>query len=331
MKIIVTGGSGFIGTNLVDYFVAQRFDVINVDIRQPQNPNHNSFYVHCNILDCEKLQEIFESFQPDFVVHLAARTDLLGAAVEDYKVNISGVENLLRLCAQQPTVKRAVFASTKLVFPTDAEVCENYEPEPDTVYGMSKALGEDLIRKNKVFHNWVIARPTSIWGPWSVADHIPYGNFFRLIERRLYFHPASAKAPRYFGFVENSCAQICSLLFSAEDLVERQVFYLSDYDYYDIQEWANEIASEYGVGEVPVIPAVLMRCAAKLGDALIAIGFKNIPISSFRLKNMNADTTGVPVRSMQRVLPSLPCTRKEGVSKTVAWFRDCWASNDNGK
>ncbi|MCA9268386.1 MAG: NAD(P)-dependent oxidoreductase [Planctomycetales bacterium] len=70
---------------------------------------------------------------------------------------------------------------------------------PDTVYGRRKVTGERIVRgSDRLACSWCIVRPTSIWGPW--AD-VPYGRFFRLIERGLYFHPGSADPPRSFGYV----------------------------------------------------------------------------------------------------------------------------------
>ena len=63
-KIIVTGGSGFIGTNLIEYFNSQGADICNIDKVEPRNSKHNIFWKNINILDEKKLIDFFIKFQP---------------------------------------------------------------------------------------------------------------------------------------------------------------------------------------------------------------------------------------------------------------------------
>jgi nucleoside-diphosphate-sugar epimerase len=76
MKIIITGGSGFIGTNLLDFFLKHNYNVINYDINTPKNSVHFKHWTKINILDKEKLAIQLNIDQPEFIIHLAPRTDL---------------------------------------------------------------------------------------------------------------------------------------------------------------------------------------------------------------------------------------------------------------
>ncbi len=59
MKILCTGGSGFIGTHLIDRFLDKRNEFINIDIAEPKKESHNRYWYECNILDCEESKEDF--------------------------------------------------------------------------------------------------------------------------------------------------------------------------------------------------------------------------------------------------------------------------------
>ena len=78
MKILVTGGSGFIGTNFINFLQKKQFSICNIDINEPQNIEHSRYFERIDINNYESLLSAMMDFQPDYVVHLAARTDLNG-------------------------------------------------------------------------------------------------------------------------------------------------------------------------------------------------------------------------------------------------------------
>ena len=96
IKILITGGSGFIGTNLIEYFLFnQNIELLSIDIEKPKISAHNRIWKPINICDKESVVSIFRAFQPEIVIHLAARTDLRGVTLQDYDANMSGVSNVL--------------------------------------------------------------------------------------------------------------------------------------------------------------------------------------------------------------------------------------------
>ena len=80
MKILCTGGSGFIGTHLMDQFLANKNELLNVDIKAPQKADQFKYWMECDILDFEKLLLVFAEFQPTHVEnpHPTERTATLG-------------------------------------------------------------------------------------------------------------------------------------------------------------------------------------------------------------------------------------------------------------
>jgi GlcNAc-P-P-Und epimerase len=320
MRILVTGGSGFIGTNFIDLLEHKSCNILNIDIVRPKNILHDKYFMKVDIKDFDALLKAFQNFDPDYVVHLAARTDLNGTNVESYDANTVGVNNILKCCSEVSNIKRLLLASTKLIAPTDFQINDLTTYSPDTIYGESKVIGEKITEANNFFNNWVIVRPTSIWGPWSLAEHIPYGRFFQIIKKGLYIHPSIVNQPRYFGYVENSCYQMYQLLVKSSDDVLKKKFYLADYDVYDIRTWANMISVAFGRKPVKVLPKFLVYFAAYAGDFLKKLGYKEPPFSSFRLKNMQSDTTKVPLNDIKEYVPNLPFSISDGVKTTASWI-----------
>jgi|APSaa5957512535_1039671.scaffolds.fasta_scaffold25492_2 GlcNAc-P-P-Und epimerase len=108
-KVFVTGGSGFIGTNLIELLTSKGVDVLNFDIIPPRNKAQNKFWVKGDLLDSEKLKSSVESFNPDYIVHSAARTDLNGSTIDDYRVNTVGVSNLIDSLQCSKSLKRILY------------------------------------------------------------------------------------------------------------------------------------------------------------------------------------------------------------------------------
>ena len=94
-KVFITGGSGFIGTNLVQYFLDRDMRVLNYDIRPPRNKLHADYWHRADILDRSALLKAVQDFNPDYIFHMAARTDLNGVHIDDYAANIQGVSNMV--------------------------------------------------------------------------------------------------------------------------------------------------------------------------------------------------------------------------------------------
>ena len=114
MKLIITGGSGFIGTNAVEHF-SKHFEVINIDHQKPQIEEHMKYWRNVDLLDYHSLSKTIQDFNPDYILHLAARTDLMGETLDDYSANTIGVDNLLKAVKELKNLKKILVTSSMLV------------------------------------------------------------------------------------------------------------------------------------------------------------------------------------------------------------------------
>lgn len=319
MRVLVTGGSGFIGTNLVDHFVVKGDQVLNIDVSSPRNQAHTAYWKKVDLLDADALLDAVHEFKPDVILHMAARTDLDGESLADYAANTVGVRNLLKAIEGLTTLRRVIFASSRLVCKIGYQPASETDYCPSTPYGESKVLGEQIVREEakKIPCPWVIVRPTSIWGPWF---EVPYRTFFLVIAKGRYFHPGKAKILKSFGFVGNTVHQLASLLNADPANVSGRTLYLADYPAIDVAQMANAIQRAEKVRPIPSIPIVLLRLAAYAGDVIKKLGYTNPPLTSFRLDNLLTPMVH-DLQPLESLVGELPYTMHEGVDITVDWLR----------
>jgi nucleoside-diphosphate-sugar epimerase len=317
-RVLITGGSGFIGTNLVEHYLGRGDEVINLDVAAPRQPAHATAWRRVDILDAASLQREVSAFDPHVVLHMAARTDLRGASENDYQANTLGVSNLIRALRPLAHLQLAVFASSMLVCRIGYQPRSEDDYTPTTAYGRSKVEGELRVRReagNAL--PWIMLRPTSIWGPWFGA---PYRDFFEAVQRGWYVHPRGLRVRRNYGFVLNAVYQIERLeVTRASNLVHRTV-YLADHRPIELKAWADLIQRELGARPVRQVPLRLFRLAARLGDTLAAVGVDGFPMNSFRLGNLLTESV-LDTSAMEDVAGELPYDLQSAVGITCRWMK----------
>lgn len=316
MKIIITGASGFIGTNLLEFYLGKA-DVINIDCRAPKNRKHLQYWKNVDCLDKDAIFRAFVSFDPDYIIHLAARTDIWGESLEDYGANVTGVKNVLAASSACKNLKKILITSSMLVCKAGYMPLHQKDYNPTTWYGKSKVETENITWANKPFCDWAILRPTSIWGPWFGT---PYRNFFDMVRSRRYFHIGHKACTKTYGYIENAVYQIDRILKTDTTNENNKVFYLGDDPATNIEEWANQIATELGF-RIPRLPYWLVRGVAWGGDILTKLKIP-FPMYSFRLKNMTTDNI-INLYATNKIAPSLPVDRTTGIKRTLDWLKDC--------
>ncbi len=181
-RILITGGAGFIGSALIKHLQEHDHSIFVIDNLSFGNkafvaiPDDRFFEE--DIRDRNRMFELIEQIQPDWVIHLAAIHFIPYCnqhPFESSNINVQGTINVLDACKQTKSVNKVFFASTAAVYPIYNEaVTEQHELNPLDIYGLSKLVGEKLCSE---FHldsgiSTVICRFFNAFGPNETNPHL---------------------------------------------------------------------------------------------------------------------------------------------------------------
>lgn len=259
MRILITGGAGFIGSHTAVFLEDRQKDVLVVDnFSTGKTENLRDFLQNIevsDIRDIEKMNAVFKDFRPEAVLHLAGQSAISTAWESpelDLSVNGEGTLIMLRL-AQRYNVKKFVFSSTSAVYGKQKYwwngggggfLNENMPANPDTPYGISKLAAENYVRL--LFPNHVILRYANIYGPRQdpigmnqviarAFRHFIHGDDFAVV--------GDGYQTRDFVYVGDVCA--ANYLALVDDATG--TFNVASGKSYSVNEVLREIEKVYGV------------------------------------------------------------------------------------
>ncbi len=175
MRILVTGGAGFIGSNVADGFIAGGHEVAvldNLSTGLRENIPEAARFYDADIRDADGLRRVFDDFHPAAIVHHAAQMDVRRSLIDpvfDGDTNILGSLKLI-LESVRCKVKRFVYVSTGgAVYgePAELPVPETHPINPECAYGISKHTVEHYLELYRILSGlpYVILRYPNVYGP----------------------------------------------------------------------------------------------------------------------------------------------------------------------
>lgn len=174
MRVLVTGGAGFIGSHLVDALVARGDEVAVVDDMSGGRPGRvpGDAVVHkLSVTEGAALSAVADDFRPELICHLAARVDVrmsVSDPADDALVNVVGTVNVLE--AARKAGARVILGSTgAVIYGRDAPIpsLEDVLPLPESPYGVAKNCAEQYVELYNRLHgtSHVVLRFANVYGP----------------------------------------------------------------------------------------------------------------------------------------------------------------------
>jgi len=179
MRVLVTGGAGFIGSHLVDRLLARKDRVLVIDNyatgrRDTLTPQPNLTLVEGTIADAELVRRVFREFGPEQVVHAAASYKDPDNWTEDSLTNVVGTANVVQ-AAKAAAVERLIYFQTALCYglhPLEQPVTLNHAIRPEgSSYAISKTAGEQYVQLGGL--DWISFRLANVYGPRNLSGPLP--------------------------------------------------------------------------------------------------------------------------------------------------------------
>lgn len=175
MKVLVTGGAGFIGSHIVDLLVDEGHEVFVIDdfsTGREENRNEAARYYELDIRNMDA-KNVVASEKPEAIFHLAAQINVRTSVenpYEDASVNILGSLNILEGARKAANNPRVIFISTGGAIYGDTDQLpteEDHEARPLSPYGLAKYVVERYLEQYRVLHSipYVALRFANIYGP----------------------------------------------------------------------------------------------------------------------------------------------------------------------
>jgi UDP-glucose 4-epimerase len=175
MRVLVTGGAGFIASHVADAFVAAGHEVAvldNLSTGFRHNVPEKATFFEVDIRDAAAVEKVVAAFRPDVIDHHAAQMDVRKSLLDpvfDAESNIVGSINLI-LAAHKHNVKKFIYISTGgAVYgePNNLPVNESHPIHPECAYGISKHTVEHYLELYKILYGfkYTVLRYPNVFGP----------------------------------------------------------------------------------------------------------------------------------------------------------------------
>jgi len=294
MIISLTGSSGFVGQNLLNYL--KDFELYTINRQQLNNP-------------------VIELNNCDAVVHLAGKAHDLKKTSnpeEYYQVNFELTKKLYDAFLESSAEKFIFISSVKAVSDTvEGVLTEEQEPNPQTDYGKSKLMAEQYIQSQKLPEgkSYYILRPCMVHGPGNKGN---LNLLYKFVQKGIPYPLAAFENKRSFLSIENLCFVIRKFL---ENNVSSGIYNIADDDSLSTNEVVQIMARVSS--KKPVlwkIPSVFIKGIANMG------GILRLPLNPERLKKLTESYVVSNQKIKIALNQDLPIKSEEGLLQTARSF-----------
>ncbi|MEX2238773.1 MAG: NAD-dependent epimerase/dehydratase family protein [Dehalococcoidia bacterium] len=318
-RCLVTGGTGFVGSHLVEGLLTAGRPV-TCTVRSTSDPRWlkgtGAQLVPCDLRRVDEIKKAL--FNVDLVFHVAGAINA-SSREEFLQVNAGLTLNLLGACADQEIPPRFVYVSSQAaagpsrgVVPRD----EGMPPEPVSDYGRSKLAGEEGVRAYSGRLPWVIVRPPVVYGPRDRAML----TVFKLARSPIRPTPGSNR-PLSLIYVEDLVEGM--LKAGTSDAADGRVYFLAHPEPTTMGGLGDALARVMGKRGVTVpIPAPVIKGAALISETAMGLLGRTAALNRDKAREITQPGWVCSTEKAERDLGFTATTpHEEGLAATAAWYR----------
>jgi dihydroflavonol-4-reductase len=327
MNILITGASGFIGSFIVEEALHRGFETWAAVRKSSSRAYLQDPRIHFIELDFDskdKLVEQLKGHDFDYVVHAAGVTKCLHQD-DFFRVNYEGTRHLVEAILElHMPMKRFIYMSSLSIFGAIREqqpyrsITEHDTPRPNTAYGKSKLMAEKFLDSVGNEFNYVVLRPTGVYGPREKDYYL----MAKSIKRHIDFAVGFKRQDITFVYVKD----VVQAVFLALDHgMSGRKYFLSDGEVYQSSTFSNELRQAMGHPwwiriKAPIaVLRLITWCGEYLGRMTGHItALNNDKYNILRQRNWRCDIE--PACDELGFHPQYPLHR--GVKLTVKWYQE---------
>ena len=322
-RILITGGTGFIGTYFVKEYLERGFQVSVLDLHpqeEAQELFENVRFVQGDVRDKSALRQAMEGCSK--VLHLAAAHHDFGIKPETFEaVNVGAAEVICDVMDELGVIDICFFSSVAVYGTTNPPLTESSDANPESPYGATKLGGE------KVFAEWctkpdsnrcLVIRPTITFGPGNFANMF---TLIKQIEKGAYLPVGDGSNIKSLSYVENIVSATLDMWNAKEPKGGIEIYnYVCKPDL-SSGEIADTIYKALGKKKPWIrVPYTLARILALPFDLVIALTGKNLPISGARIKKLAKAQTQFESTKIRDAGYQQKVELREGIKRMVKWY-----------
>lgn len=328
MKFLLTGASGFIGSNLARVAISKGHEVRALLRRTSARDGLEGFGAQIVVADLLTGEGVPEALRGiDCVLHLAGATKARNVE-ELYQCNAQTTRVLIAAVAEAPKSPRFVYCSSLAAAGPAAAGRprrEALEPTPVSEYGRSKLAAEMILRKHADRVPCVIIRPPIVYGP---ADREFLPALLPMARRGLVFK--AGFGPKYYSLVhvEDLCEGILAAAQKGKTLRSEDrsqgVYFLCDGEEYSYERFCNTLASALGKGPPRIVPLPQAASyAAVLGARVQAALRGGVPMITLdKVRELHCEAwTCSDQRAREEIEYCSNVGLDSGLRQTIDWYR----------
>ena len=322
MRVLVTGGTGFIGSHLVDELLS-RGATVRCLVRSRRSLRWlGGTDVELIEGDCTSGHTLDNAVKGVDLVFHAAGTLWAAREADYFQHNVVGTKNLLDACKRScPELQRFIQISSQAAAgPSSADKLrsEDDPPQPITSYGASKLAAESAVLACKAQFPVVIVRPCAVYGPRDTG----FLAYFRLVRRGFLVE---------FGSGEARTASLCHVHDVVRGLIDAahsqvasgSVYFLADSEPYSWREVERMLQRFMGVEAKRLkIPALVLMLLGTLGQVYGRITGKSVMLNRARVAELMAQHWGCDASRARRELDFTPeINLNDGLLDVIRWYK----------
>jgi len=322
LKALVTGGTGFIGSHLVEALLKKGTEVRcflrkSSDLKWIKGLPIEYAWGDC--CDQASLKEAVKGV--DLVFHSAGVTK---AVKEEtfFHVNADGTANLIEACLENaPHLRRFIYLSSQAAAGPSRDGTRKKETdpcEPVSPYGRSKRMGEEMALSHAHQLPLLILRPSAVYGPRDKDIFV----FFKFLSKRI--NPCLSDPAQRISLCHVQDLVQAVLLAAETPTLPGEIFFVSDGQDYPIEEIGNAFARAMEIDAFRLcIPKWVLLGIASFSEYFSQVSGKPSLISKGKVEEMVQKNWVCDITKMKTILgfnPSIPLT--VGARLTVDWYRN---------